>query len=209
MLAAGAACTFWAAATENYGALAGIGLNYLVVLAPISIFCFQLGASTGEPSYAAYGITCALGALFGLAMLLWSLRIPIDRTIPMPRLVFWSFVIFIVALLAVSFGLLLGYPNVIPWSITPELSVVIGWIFLGDAAYFVYGLLRPSWYNAAGQLAAFLAYDLVLIVPLLQRLPVVAPEHRTGLITYTAVLVYSGSLAIYYLFINKSTRVGA
>jgi hypothetical protein len=36
--------------------------------------------------------------------------------------------------------------------ITPELSVVIGWMFVGAALYFVYGLLRPSWLNSAGQL---------------------------------------------------------
>ena len=38
-------------------------------------------------------------------------------------------------------------------------------IFLGSAIYFAYGLQRPVWGNAKGQLLGFLAYDLVLIVP--------------------------------------------
>jgi hypothetical protein len=81
-------------------------------------------------------------------------------------------------------------------------------MFFGAATYFVYALMRPTWVNAAGQLAGFLAYDVVLIVPFLSRLPTAAPEHRIGLIIYTAVVIYSGLLAIYFLVIHKPTRVG-
>ena len=74
--------------------------------------------------------------------------------------------------------------------------------FPGTAAYFAYGLLRPSWVNSAGQLVGFLAYDVVLIVPFLTRLPTTPAEFRVGLTIYTAVVIYSGLLAIYYLFIH-------
>jgi hypothetical protein len=207
IFAAAAASTIWAAGTQNYGALAGIGLDYLIILAPVAVYSLQLGGSTGNSQFTIYGGACIFGALFGLWLLLWSIRIPIDNTLPMPRLVRWSFVVFIIALLIVSIQLIFQVPNVIPWAITPELSVVIGWMFLGAAAYFVYALLRPSWNNSAGQLAGFLAYDIVLIVPFLQRLPTVTPQFQAGLIVYTAVVVYSGLLAFYYLFLNKTTRV--
>jgi hypothetical protein len=82
-------------------------------------------------------------------------------------------------------------------------------MFVGAAIYFAYGLLRPSWVNAAGQLAGFLAYDVVLIVPFLMRLPTVAPELRFSLITYVVVVSYSGLLAIYYLFLHQGTHLGA
>lgn len=204
---AAAASTLWAAGTQNYGALAGIGLDYLTIMIPLAIYSIQLGAGTGNAQFTTYGIACVFGALFGLWLLLWSIRIPIDNTLPMPRLVRWSFVVFIIALLIVSIQLILQVPNVIPWAITPELSVVIGWMFLGAAAYFAYALLRPSWFNTAGQLAGFLAYDVVLIVPFLQRLPTVAPQFQAGLIVYTAVVIYSGLLAFYYLFVSKPTRI--
>lgn len=207
IFAAAAASTLWVAATQHYGALAGIGLDYLTILAPVAVYSFQLGASTSNPALTNYGIVCVFGALFGLAMFLWSVRIPMDTSLPTPGPVRWSFVFFIIALLIVSTALILQVPNIIPWSITPELSVVIGWMFMGAAAYFAYGLLRPSWVNAAGQLAGFLAYDLVLIVPFLQRLPTVGPELRTQLYIYTGVVVYSGLLALYYLFVHKTTRV--
>jgi hypothetical protein len=207
ILAAASASTLWAAVTENYGALAGIGLDYVAILAPLSIVSFVLAARGGSSGLMGFGGFCVLAALFGLALLVWSIRIPVDRTVAMPGPVRWSFVAFIVALLIVSTRLLLEVPNAIPWTITPELSVVIGLMFLGAATYFGYALARPSWLNSAGQLAGFLAYDVVLIVPFVMRLPTVAPEHQVGLIIYTAVVVYSGLLAVYYLFVRASTRV--
>lgn len=207
IFAAAAASTFWAVASGNYGALAGIGLDYLGILAPVAILSFRLGASSDNTQLTAYGVICVLGALFGLWLFWWSQRFPLDTTIPTPRPVWWSFVIFIIALLIVSTRLILQVPYAIPWTITPELSVVIGWMFFGAALYFAYGLWKPYWSNAAGQLVGFLAYDLVLIVPFLTRLPTVPDEHRLGLTIYTAVIIFSGLLAIYYLFIHKPTRL--
>lgn len=209
IFAAAAASTLWATATKNYGALAGIGLDYIGILAPVSILSFQLGTSSDNSQLTTYGIVCVFGTLFGLGLLLWSIRIPMDSTLPMPAPVRWAFVIFIIALLIVSTRLILKVPNTIPWKITPELSVVIGWMFFGAMLYFVYALLRPGWVNAAGQLAGFLAYDLVLIVPFLTRLPTTPSEHRVGLIVYTIVVSGSGLLALYYLFVHKPTRLWA
>ncbi|HUM71421.1 MAG TPA: hypothetical protein PLK31_21540 [Chloroflexota bacterium] len=179
------------------------------ILTPVAIFSFRLGASSSSAQLTAYGVICVLGALFGLWLFWWSRRFPLDDAIPTPRPVYWSFVIFIIALVIVSIRLILQVPNAIPWAITPELSVVIGWMFVGAALYFAYGLLFPVWVNAAGQLAGFLVYDVVLIVPFLTRLPTVTDEHRLGLTIYTAVVIYSGLLAIYYLFIHRPTRLWA
>lgn len=210
IFAAAAAATLWATVSENYGALAGIGLDYLGILLPVAILSFQLAASSQNSQMTGYGVVCLFGVGFGLALWWWSRRAPLkDTTRPVPRPVWWSFIVFIVALLIVSTRLILKVPDSIPWTITPELSVVIGCMFLGAAFYFIYALARPGWWNAAGQLCGFLAYDLVLIVPFLTRLPTAKPEHRLGLIIYTAVITYSGLLAIYYLFVHKTTRLWA
>ena len=145
-------------------------------------------------------------ALFGLALFVWSRRIPLDLTPPMPTLVRWSFVVFVVGLVIVGGALVVQVPAVIPWAITPQLSVLIGWMFIGAAVYFLYGLLRPSWLNSAGQLLGFLAYDIVLIVPFLTRLPTSPPQFLVSLTIYSAVVIYSGVLAAYYLFIHGPTR---
>jgi hypothetical protein len=205
IFAAAAAPTLWAAVTENYGALAGIGLDYFFILLPVAILSFQAGAA-GSTNLVSYGIICLFGALFGIGLLVWSLRYPLDRSLPLPRVVMGSFIFFIIALAIVSFKLITKTPNAIPWTITPTLSLVIGWMFVGAAVYFIYGLLRPSWLNAAGQLLGFLFYDLVLIEPFITRLSAVSDENRLGLYIYTAVVTVSGLIAIYYLFINRPTR---
>jgi hypothetical protein len=205
IFAAAAASTFWATASGNYGALAGIFLDYFTILTPLAIVGFRLSADNS--AFLPFGILCAVGSLSGLALMIWSMRIPVNSYPPMPSLVRWSFVAFVLALLIVSTRLILQVPNAIPWTITPDISLFIGWIFLGAATYFAYALLRPSWLNSAGQLCGFLAYDIVLIVPFVMRLPTVSAEHRLGLYIYTAVVTYSGLLAIYYLFVNAQTRV--
>jgi len=125
----------------------------------------------------------------------------------MPTLARASFAFFVIALIIAGGALVLKTPNILPWRVTPELGVMSGWFFLGAAAYFTYALLRPAWANTAGQLAGFLAYDLILIVPFLQRLPTIAPELQISLYIYIAVVVYSGLLALYYLFLNPATRI--
>jgi hypothetical protein len=209
IFAAAAAPTLWAAATQNYGALAGIGLDYLTILTPVAVLSFQLGLAGGDTKMVSYAIACVFGALFGLGLFLWSRRFPINPVPPIPGLVRWSFIVFIVALLIVGGRLIFRFVTTIPWKITPEISVIMGWMFLGAAVYFAYGLLQPSWLNSAGQLIGFLAYDVVLIVPFLTRLPGVPAENKLGLIIYTGVVVYSGLLAVYYLFLHKPTRLWA
>jgi hypothetical protein len=203
--AAAAASTLWPIMTGRTGALAGVGLDYLVILAPMAVLFFVL-AVRGQSGLALYGVLLALGAGFGAWLFRWARRQPLNTSQPMPPLVRGSFVLFVAALLFVSVRLFLGIPT-LPWPLTPELSIVAGAMFLGAAAYFVYGLLRPSWANAGGQLAGFLAYDLVLIGPLLSRLPAIAPEFRAALIIYLVVVIYSGLLAIYYLFVYRPTRM--
>lgn len=202
--AAAGISTGWAVLAKEAGALAGIGLDYVMIFAPLAVLSLQLASALGTIQF---GMACAVGAIFGVWLLLTSQRIPMRNTRPMPKLVYGSFVAFIIALALAGGALVLKVPNILPWTLTPDLSVVCGWMFLGAAAYFAYGLMRPSWHNAVGQLAGFLAYDLVLIVPFLQRLPTIAPEYRISLYIYIVVVIYSGLLAIYYLFVNRSTRI--
>ena len=125
----------------------------------------------------------------------------------MPLLVRVSFGVFIASLIFAGGALVFRIP-VFPWALNPDSSVIFGCIFIGDAFYFLYGLLNPRWHNAAGQLLSFLAYDLVLIVPFLLLFETVKPEFMFSLIVYVAVLVYSGGLAVYFLFVNSQTRLG-
>lgn len=110
------------------------------------------------------------------------------------------------ALVFVGTLMVLKQPQ-LPWPLSTEESVVYGWMFLGAAAYFVYAVVRPSWGNSSGQLAGFLAYDAILILPFLARFSSpIPPQFVFGHILYVLVVTFSGGLAIYYLFLNPRTR---
>jgi hypothetical protein len=203
MFMAAAASTFWCLYNRVYGMLAGVMLDYIVIFGPLCVYALQLNADRPSSKMVFFAAACAVGFVVGLGALIWSVRIPVARTPPMPRLAKISFMIFVVALVIFGGQMVLKVPNVLPWEITLVGSALYGWMFLGAAAYFAYGLLRPSWHNTGGQLAGFLAYDLVLIVPFLQMLATIPAGRRMSLIIYLVVVGYSGLLAIYYLFVRR------
>lgn len=206
ILAAVCASLFWIGWTEEFGALPAGTLNVLVIAVTTTIFFFSLVLNDDRGDFLPYALAGILTIVLSAAIFLWSRRIPLKDPRPTPRFVLFSFWIFLVALTLASTALILRQP-IFPWPLTPESSIVFGCIFLGDAFFFVYALLYPRWHNAAGQLLSFLAYDLVLIFPFLRLFGSVEPQFRLSLIVYVTVLIYSGLVAIYYLFVDKGTRI--
>lgn len=204
ILAAVSAAAFWIGWTGEFGALPAGSLNIFVIAVTTSIYFFQL-ARDGRPELVPFGIASLLSAIVSGAAFLWSRRLSLADARPTPTLVKVSFGIFTASLIFAGGALIFRLP-IFPWTLNPDSSVIFGCIFLGDAFYFLYGLFRPRWHNALGQLLSFLAYDLVLIVPFLSLLKTVQPEHLINLIVYVAVLVYSGVVAMYFLFLHSPTR---
>jgi hypothetical protein len=208
ILAAVSAAMIWIGSTGELGALPGGVLNVLVIALTTSIYFLRLALQGGRTEMLAYGIASVVIAAASGATFLWSGRIPLNDSRLTPGLVKASFWIFAAALLLAGGALILRKP-IFPWTLNPDSSVIFGCIFLGDACYFLHGLLRPRWHHAAGQLLSFLAYDLVLIFPFLALFETVESDHLFSLILYVAVLIYSGGLAVYYLFVNPQTRFGS
>jgi len=209
IFAAAAAATVWCAWAESDRGLVGIALDYLAILAPAAIISLVGAAGGSGAGVAAFGVACLVGVVFGLWLLRRSLARPWRDPRPLPRLIRWSFAFFIVALVIAGGALAIQVPDIMPWTITPELSTLFGLMFLGAAAYFTFALVEPRWENAGGQLAGFLAYDVVLVLPFLQRLPTIPENLRINLVIYTAVVIASGVLAFWYLAIDRRTRIGS
>lgn len=206
ILAAVSAAMIWIGWTGELGALPAGSLNIFVIALATSIYFFSL-VQQGRPGMLLFSLVSALIALASTATFLWSRRIPLNDPRPTPALVRVSFGIFTAVLILAGGALILRTP-IFPWDLNPDSSVVFGCIFLGDAFYFLYGLIRPRWANAAGQLLSFLAYDVVLIIPFIQLFNTIEPDRMINLIVYIAVLLYSDGLAVYYLFVNSKTRFG-
>lgn len=207
ILAAVSAAALWVGWTGEFGALPAGSLNIFVIGLTTFVYFFYLAFGQGRTGMIVFGVISLLITIASGIAFLWSRKLPLDTSVSTPTLVKFSFGIFIAALLLAGGALILHAP-IFPWKLNPDSSVIFGCIFLGDAFYFLYGLLRPSWHNALGQLLSFLAYDLVLILPFVGLISSVEPERLVSLIIYIVVLIYSGGLAMYYLFVDPKTRFG-
>lgn len=205
IFAAGAASTLWCLFAGENGSLVGVYLDYIAIFGPLTIYFFMI--ANGNGTIVMFGIALLLGALYGAVGLWWSLRFPIKDRRPQPMPARIAFAVFVVALIIVGGGMVLQVPNILPWKVSPEGSTIYGFMFLGAAVYFAYAFLRPSWANSGGQLAGFLAYDVVLVLPFIEHFGKVEAQLMPNLILYFVVVVGSGLLAAYYLFINKETRM--
>lgn len=197
----------WIAFSQEYAALTGGGINYAVLLTGFAGFSFQTYAANPRQPVLIFGLVCAAGALGSAALAWYGSRHKFQHGAPVPALARISLAVFALNLLIAGSQLTLKRPHVFPWQLTPQQSVLYGWIFLGAAVYFFHGVLRPVWGNAYGQLLGFLAYDLVLIVPFVALFFGSEPFLVPNLLYYIIVLVYSGGLALYYLWINPQTRI--
>ncbi|MBW4438488.1 MAG: hypothetical protein KME04_15210 [Pleurocapsa minor GSE-CHR-MK-17-07R] len=196
--------TLWIGWKGEIGSVFGGAIDLTVTFIGMGVFSIQLYfGDTSRQSILVFGILALLSAaaLAGIAWKSWGIALKDKR--PTPRFVRISFALFAVTLLLAGGALILKTNNIFPWNIGEELRVLYGWIFLGAMCYFIFALIKPQWGNAKGQLMGFLAYDLVLIVPFLQHFEDVIPEQRLSLTIYVGVMVFSGVLAAYFLFIDK------
>ncbi len=160
-----------------------------------------------------FAAAMALSAVVMAVIYRWTRHFEFKDRRPLPWPVLAAFAVFAAALIYVGTSLVLVRPEIFPWPLAPELSVINGWIFLGAACYFSHALIFRVWGNVKGQLLGFLAYDLVLIVPFLQHFGKVAQPVLLNHIIYTGVVIFSGLLSIYYIFVSRDAwpfaRAGA
>ena len=207
IFAAIAVPVIWIGISGERGAAAAGAINLTVVNVGIAVFIL-IEYIDGEDRLLPYVVFFIVITVVMILVGFWSWRYPVSDTRPVPMPVRISFAVFAIALVITGGRLVLKQDNIMPWVFrNVETPVIVGWIFLGSATYFIYTLLRPGWYYAVGQLLGFLAYDVVLIVPFLRHFDAVPDSLRSNLIFYTIVVSYSGLLAIYYLFVNQSTRI--
>lgn len=208
MLAAMSAAIIWIGYDGDLAASFPGAINWTVAFSLMAVSMIGFRGNPELPGLNIYIVIFFALAILSLIFGWWGSRnFTLQDTRPMPPLVKGSVVVFMLVLAVVSSLLLAQYPTVFPWPLKPHSSMMFGSLFLGSCVYFAYTLFRPSWGVAKSQLLAFLAYDLVLIVPYLRHLSTVKPEHKTSLIVYLTVIIYTMLLCIYYLFINKSTRI--
>jgi hypothetical protein len=207
ILAAMALPALWIGGSGELAAIQAGAIELTITYGAIFVYLLTLAGDPGQPDLGWYLVAFGAAAASCLAVFGWTRRIPWRDRRPMPAPVRASFALLAAILIAAGIALAFG-ADIFPWDLRKETSVIFGFIYLGAAVYFIYGFAKPRWSNAAGQLIGFLAYDVVLIGPFVDRFDEVSGRQLLSLIIYTAVLVYTGALAFYYLFVNDETRLG-
>ncbi len=206
ILAAIAVPVLWIAVSGEAAAIRAGALDLAVMYGGMFVYVLTLIGNPHEPRLWPYALAFGLAAAGSAGAFLFARPIPWADPRSMPQPVRLSFGAFAMILIGAGVALVL-HASIFPWQLGQETSVMFGLIFLGAATYFVYGALDPHWGNAVGQLAGFLAYDLVLLAPFLEHFGTAQGGSLVSLIIYVAFLVYSGTLASYYLFASNATRL--
>jgi hypothetical protein len=207
ILAAIALPVIWIGVSGELAAMQAGAIDLAITYGGFTVYLVTLLGDEGQPALGAYVAVFALGFVAMVVTFARTRRIEWLDPRPMPGTVRASFGVFAVALVAFGTALVF-HADVFPWDLSDEASVMFGFIYLGAAAYFVWGYLHPAWPNAQGQLVGFLAYDIVLLAAFIDQFDEVSGGKLTSLIVYTAFLLYSGGLAAYYLFVSPRTRWG-
>ena len=224
---------FWIGVTGEFAALAPLSLNALIVHAGAVIF-LGLRIADGQQSLWLAATMMGVQGVVALLLLRWSRWIPVRDPRPTPGLVRVAFVAFAAVLLVVGTLLVLQRPQIFPWNLAPATSTMFGLLFLGASTFFAYGVARPRWAFAAGQLWGFLAYDIVLFIPYGRMLSGTADAaggyggsagyeasavgysgyggtadaiNMPSLVVYLSVLAASTLLAIWMFAVDKRTSL--
>ena len=196
VLGALGAGSLYVAATREFRAAIGGGITFAVAGVAVCLYLLWFGPSSVAGIYPlAFGAM----ALIGLLVVVTSLGAASDETRRPPITVIVSCWLFAAALLIAAVMLVLRYPHVFPWPLSPDTSSLYGWMFFALSANYAYVAWHGTRADAAVSLIAFLVYDLILIGPFVAHFGAVKPEHLPSLVIYVAVLVYSAVLSVVYL----------
>ncbi|MCC5831783.1 MAG: hypothetical protein JJU12_01925 [Chlamydiales bacterium] len=167
-LTAFAISTFWIAATQTYKAFVGGGLCMITAFGGAGIYLLRLSLQMTGVMQA--GEFCLYIAILALWFLFLGLKVPKRKIDRLPLTTQWLFALTLTVALLNGIYLTVPLPGHFPWLLNPELSVLYGWILIGSSLFFGWSLIQPIWENGYPLLYALLAYDALLIGPLLNLL---------------------------------------
>lgn len=192
----------------EWGGLAAGALNLFVTAIGAAYFLFQIPAQRNQPDVRHHAWAALSIALIGALLFVWAQRRPADDPAPTPRPVLISYGVFVVLFVFAGMALIMRESGILPWRLRAGFSsVLLGWIFVGDAFYFLYALIFPHWRNARAQLWSLLAF-VVLMLPFYVVYVVevfsVPRARRLTLAVSLVVMIYSAALAARYLWPSRS-----
>jgi hypothetical protein len=220
----------WVAISGDVAALAPGAINTTVSMMLGSVYFGQRGIRQDDGEMLIWAAICLGYGIPVFRIYLWSRSRVVLSTMPTPTYVRWFFLGAASVLAVVGFLAYVQLPHIYPWDVQSGTSSLFGALFLGAASVFVYGLARPVWAFAAGNLWAFLAYDIILLIPYIAMIGDDSDSTTGGgyydyygggtaststgdgvnvpsLVIYLTVISLSLLVICYTLFVRPQTRI--
>lgn len=183
--------TLWIGITGTYRALVGGSLSVMLTFGAAGFYLLRLSSQiSGLMPAGEYALYIAVLALWFLFLGLKRPKRKIDR-LPFTTQLLFALVLSIALLEGLY--LLVPIPGHFPWLLNNELSVIYGWVLIGGTLFFGWSLVQPIWENGYPLLYALLAYDALLIGPLLSLLREPTPVAVVPTYLWLAIIVCAGS----------------
>lgn len=160
--------TLYIGITQAYKALVGGALNVIVTFGMVGLFILRLSAEM--PEIARLGEGALYIAILAVWLFLLGLRVKTRKDDRLPISTQWLFAVVFTIALAEGLFLLVPIPGHFPWLLTPELSVIFGWVLVGGALYYGWCMVCPIWENGYPGLYGLIVYSGLLIGPYLSLL---------------------------------------
>lgn len=203
--AATGAAIVWIVASGEYGAAAGGALDLVVAYGAIAAYLFAFRAEAPAGAMFWFGLLSVGSGLTVVVIFFWSRRLPMALSGPVPGLLRAFFAACAALFLLAGAGLLLGWPNVMPWTVEPDFAPILGGLMLGAATYMAYPVVLPVCGNSKAQLVSFLAFD-VLFLPALVANSALDPAKSTSMTVTFVVVISSLVLSACFLFLRPQLR---
>lgn len=181
----------WIGVTETYKALLGGGLSIMISFGGMGIFLLRLSLKMSGVHQ--LGEFCLYLAVLAIWFFFLGLKIPKKKSDRIPLTTQLLFAISMTVALLEGLYLIIPMPGHFPWLLTPELSVLYGWILIGSSLFFGWGLLQPIWENGYPLLYALLIYDALLIGPLLNLFKQPPQVAVVPIFLWFALIIVGGS----------------
>lgn len=194
---------------EEWRAAIGGAIALVIGFGGFAITAAAIALTGGGTDLIIHAAVMAVIAAIAVGTAFTGLSGRADAPRPLPRGLRYTYLALAPLMVLIGVQLLLHIPAILPWPLTWQTSMLLGWILIGFSANYAYVALRGDW--AAGQvlLFGFLVYDIAFIVPLLQHAgDVVGEDFWISQVINVCVVVFSALLAVYYLFLNRQTRLG-
>jgi len=183
--------TLWIGVTQTYKALVGGGLCVIVTFGGVGIYLLRLSLKMSDLMQA--GEFCLYIAILALWFLFLGLKMPKRKADRLPLSTQWLFAIVLTVALLEGLYLVVPLPGHFPWLLTPELSVLYGWILIGSSLFFGWSLIQPIWENGYPLLYALLVYDALMIGPLFSLLKEPSQVAVVPVYLWFAIIVVTAS----------------